>query len=28
VPLCRPQTSYADWMRTWAATVGRQRLTA
>jgi hypothetical protein len=28
VPLCPPQTPHAAWTRTWAAAVGRQRLTA
>jgi hypothetical protein len=28
VPLCPPQTPYAARMRTWAAAVGSQRLTA
>jgi hypothetical protein len=28
VPLCPPQTLHAAWMRTWAAVMGSQRLTA
>jgi hypothetical protein len=28
VPLFPPRTPHAAWMRTWAATMGSQRLTA